>query len=146
MVSNYTYIIERHLWGLWAGSYREEVVGSTHCWSYGTEYDRWASTSSVKSGKSDIDNPLIRCIGQNYVVLELLIPILEGPYIDIRACLDVMSTHILITSTIQTLRPQKDTTQKFSDHVTLRPKIRRNIRPPKVVTLRPHKVGHCVTV
>jgi hypothetical protein len=50
----------------------------------------------------------------------------------------------LITPT-QTLGPQNLTTQKRLDHVTLSPKSGRIVRPTKIVTLRPQKVGRSVT-
>jgi hypothetical protein len=51
----------------------------------------------------------------------------------------------LMTPT-QTLGPQNLTTQKRFDHVTLSPKSGRIVRPTKIVTLRPQKVGRSVTV
>jgi hypothetical protein len=51
-----------------------------------------------------------------------------------------------LMTTTQTLRPQKLTTQKRSDHVTLSPKSGRIVRPLKIVTLQPQKVGRSVTV
>ncbi len=50
----------------------------------------------------------------------------------------------LITPT-QTLGPQNLTAQKRFDHVTLSPKSGRIVRPTKIVTLRPQKVGRSVT-
>jgi hypothetical protein len=51
----------------------------------------------------------------------------------------------LMTPT-QTLGPQNLTTQKRFDHMTLSPKSEQIVRPTKIVTLRPQKVGHSVTV
>jgi hypothetical protein len=51
----------------------------------------------------------------------------------------------LMTPT-QTLGPQNLTTQKRFDHVTLSPKSGRIVRPTKIVTLQPQKVGRSVTV
>jgi hypothetical protein len=46
----------------------------------------------------------------------------------------------------QMLQAQNLTTQKHFNHVTLSPKIGRIVRPTKIVTLRPQKVGRSVTV
>jgi hypothetical protein len=48
-------------------------------------------------------------------------------------------------TTTQTLIPQNLTTLKRFDHVTLSPKSGRIVRPTKIVTLRPQKVGRSVT-
>jgi hypothetical protein len=49
-------------------------------------------------------------------------------------------------TTTQTIRAQNLTTQKRSAQVTLGPKSGRNVRPTKILTLRPQKVGRGVTV
>jgi hypothetical protein len=49
-------------------------------------------------------------------------------------------------TTTQTIQAQNLTTQKRSVQVTLGPKSGRNVRPTKIVTLRPQKVGRSVTV
>jgi hypothetical protein len=46
----------------------------------------------------------------------------------------------------QTLQPQKGPTKKRSEHVTLRPKSGRIVRPPEIVTLQRQKVGSSVIV
>jgi hypothetical protein len=46
----------------------------------------------------------------------------------------------------QTFRPQNLTTEKRFNHMTLSLKSGRIVRPTKIVTLRPQKVGHSVTV
>jgi hypothetical protein len=51
----------------------------------------------------------------------------------------------LMTPT-QTLKPLNLMTQKRFDHVTLSPKSGRIVRPTKIVTLRPQKVGRSVTL
>jgi hypothetical protein len=50
-----------------------------------------------------------------------------------------------MTST-QTLQPQNVMNQKRSDHVTLSPKSGQIVRPTKIVTPRPQKIGRSVTV
>ncbi len=50
-----------------------------------------------------------------------------------------------LMTTTQTLIPQNLTTQKRFDHLTLSPKSGQIVRPTKIVTLRPQKVGCSVT-
>jgi hypothetical protein len=45
----------------------------------------------------------------------------------------------------QTLKPQNLTIQKRFDHVTLSPENGQIVRPTKIVTLQPQKVGRSVT-
>ncbi len=70
---------------------------------------------------------------------------LSVPSFDDALTLHPPTVRPLMTPT-QTLQPQNLTTQKRFDHVTLSPKSGRIVRPSKIVTLRPQKVGRSVTV
>ncbi len=67
----------------------------------------------------------------------------EGGDIQLKSWLDALTlrpptSQPLITTT-QTLRPQKDMTQKRSDHVTLNLKSGRIVRPPEIWHCEPKK-------